>query len=235
VPPEHKLYQRARDALTVENYKRATTQFRQLLSTYPFGKYATQARLDLMYAYYRNNQPDEAAKQADDFAKENPASPYVAYALFLKGVAYANAMQTGPISGLLNQSLNDRDPIDQQKAYTAFQQLVKRYPHTEYARQSKQWMVFVRNRLAGFNLNVARFYARRRQWVAAVDRATKIVTAFPGTPMVKPALKIMVRGYHALGEDDLADAAQKWYQFNFAPNAPAQASSAAAGNTRSQP
>ena len=206
----------------MENYKQATAQFRQLLSTYPFGKYATQARLDLIYAYYRNNQPDEAAKQADDFAKENPASPYVAYALFLKGVAYANAMQPGPIDSVFRVSLRGRDPLDQEKAYTAFQQLVKRYPNTVYAKQSKQWMVFVRDRLAGFNLGVARFYAQRKNWVAAIDRASKIVTAFPTTPMVKPALHIMVRGYRALGEDKLANAAEAWFQYNFGPHAKAK-------------
>lgn len=228
IPPEGALYKHAKDALTVENWKQATAQLRQLLSTYPFGKYATQARLDLIYAYYRGGQADEAAKQADEFEKENPASPFVPYALFLKGVAYANAMQRGPLDSIFHTSLRNRDPLDQEEAYSAFQQLVKRYPDTAYAKQAKQWMVFVRDRLAGFNLMVARFYAQRRQWVAAIDRAAAIVTQFPTTPSVKPALQIMIRGYRALGEKRLADAAESWYRYNFGPHAKAKQS---AGNT----
>lgn len=217
--PETVLYRHAHDALLVENWKAATSQLRQLLSTYPFGKYATQARLDLIYAYYRNGQTDEASKQADEFEKENPASPFVPYALFLKAVAYANAMQRGPLDYVFHTNLHSRDPVDQEQAYSAFQQLVKRYPDSPYAKQAKQWMVFVRDRLAGFNLQVAQFYAQRRQWVAAVDRAATIVTKFPTTPAAKPALRLMIRGYRALGEDKLAAAAQRWYSYNFGAHA----------------
>ncbi len=215
VPSEAVLYKRAKDALTVENWRQAEARYRQLLSTYPFGKYATQSRLDLIYAYYRANDPDEAAKQADEFAKENPASPYVDYALFLKGVAYANAMQRGPVDALFHVSLRGRDPLDQQEAYSAFKQLITQYPHSRYAQKARRWMVFVRDRLAGFNLQVARFYARRGNWVAAVNRAATVVTQFSTTPSVKPALHIMVRGYRALGEKHLAEVTQAWYRHNF--------------------
>jgi outer membrane protein assembly factor BamD len=215
IPPADVLYKHANDNLTVQNWNGAITKFRQLLSTYPFGEYATQSRLDLIYAYYRSNQPDETAKQADDFAKENPASPYVPYALFMKGAAYAAALQPGPLDNIFRVNLSRRDPLDQQQAFVAFKLLVNRYPDSPYSVQAKQWMVFVRDRLAKFNLGVARFYARRRDWVAAVDRAATIVTQYPTTPAAKPALGIMVQGYKALGETKLADAAQAYYNYNF--------------------
>jgi hypothetical protein len=139
IPPESKLYQRAQDALTVENWRAATASLRSLISTYPFGKYATQGRIDLIYAYYRNDQTDEATKQADDFVKEHPDSPYAAYALFLKGIAYANALRRGPLGFVFHVNLSDRDPLDQQQAYTAFKQLTKRYPHSKYARRPGSW------------------------------------------------------------------------------------------------
>ncbi|MGH8225077.1 MAG: outer membrane protein assembly factor BamD [Gammaproteobacteria bacterium] len=215
IPPEQVLYKRASNSLTVENWQGAAGQFRALLSTYPFGKYATQARLNLIYAYYRGGQPDEAAKQADEFLKENPASPYAGYALFLKGISYASAMQPGLLDSLFHVGLAQRAPLDQDQAFTAFKQLIKSYPDTIYATKARQWMVFVRDRLARYNLNVARFYMRRQEWVAAVNRAETVVSAFPETPSVKPALKVMVRGYRALGEKKLADAAESWYQFNY--------------------
>ncbi len=215
IPPETNLYHRAQDALTVENWRAATASLRSLISTYPFGKYATQGRLDLIYAYYRNNQTTEAAKQADDFVKENPNSPYAAYALFLKGIAYANALQRGPLDSIFHVNLADRDPLDQQQAYTTFRQLIERYPHSKYARQARQWMVFVRNRLAQFNLTLARFYQQRRQWVAATMHASDIVTQFPDTTAAKPAFRILIRSYQALGETELAADAQAWYNYNY--------------------
>ncbi len=217
IPPAKTLYERASTSLTVHAWKRAAAQFRQLVSTYPFGQYATPARLKMIYAYYRAGNTDEAANQADQFIKENPASPYASYALFMKGISYASAMKPGLLDSLFSVDLAQRTPIDQKEAYTAFKQLIKRYPHSQYATKTKQWMVFVRDRLARFNLNVARFYASRQEWVAAVNRASAIVTQFSETPSVKPALKIMSRGYHALGEKDLAAAANAWYQYNYGP------------------
>lgn len=230
IPPEHTLYKHAKNALTVENWKSAANQFRTLISTYPFGKYATQARLNLIFAYYRGGNTDEATKQADDFVKENPASPYAAYALFMKGVAYANALQRGPLDALFGVSLSQRDPLDQEQAFTAFKQLAKRYPNSRYTKQAHQWMVFVRNRLAHFNLGVARFYQVRKQWVAAASRANKIVTEFPGTSATKPALKILMQSYKALGEDTLAAQAKAWYDYNYGSGANARREQQTASN-----
>lgn len=232
IPQETVLYKRAQDALTTQNWGRATGSLRSMISTYPFGKYATQGRLDLIYAYYRNNQTDEAAKQADDFVKENPASPYAAYAMFMKGVAYANALQRGPVDSVFHVNLSDRDPLDQKQAYTAFKQLTKRYPHSRYARQAKQWMVFVRNRMAQFNLNLARFYQQRREWVAAAMHASDILTRFSDTEAAQPALRILARSYKALGETELAADARAWYDYNYGNKAHRNAAPAA-GTTSS--
>ena len=234
IPPESTLYKHAKDALTVENWRSAANQFRTLISTYPFGKYATQARLNLIFAYYRGGNTDEAAKQADDFVKENPASPYAAYAMFMKGVAYANALQRGPLDSLFGVSLTERDPLDQEQAFTAFKQLAKRYPDSRYTKQARQWMVFVRSRLAHFNLGVARFYLIRGNWVAAAARANMIVTAFPGTSATKPALKIMMQSYKALGEDALAAQAKAWYDYNYGASANANDAQPSPSNAKSQ-
>lgn len=215
VPPAKILYGRAQSSLSLHNWKQAATRFRNFISTYPFGKYATSARLRLIYAYYRAGSTDRAARQASHFLKENPASRYADYALFMKGIAYASTMQPGFLDSLFNVDMAERAPIDQRKAYTAFQQLMKRYPHTPYAHKARQWMVFVRNRLARHNLGIAQFYAAREQWVAAINRANIVVTRFPHTPSAKRAFAILAQAYRALGEDKLASAAQAWLEYNY--------------------
>jgi outer membrane protein assembly factor BamD len=216
IPPANVLYGQAHNSLESHNWKQAALRYRQLISTYPFGKYATSARLNLMYSYYRAGNTDEAANQADDFLKENPSSPYAPYALFLKAISYASSMQLGILDSVFHSDMSERSPVNQRQAYTAFQQLMKRYPNTPYAQKAKQWMVFVRNRLAAYNLNLARFYAKRQEWVAAVNRASTVVVQFPHTASTRHALKIMSRGYHALGEEKLAKAADAWYDYNYA-------------------
>lgn len=221
IPEAGKLSQQADSAMITHQWKLAAGKYRQLLATYPSGKYATQARLNLVYIYYRADQPDEAGSQADQFRKENPASPYVPYVLYIKGLAYATAMQPGLMEQMFGVSMSKRDPRDQQRAFQAFKELVTDYPHSPYTNRAKRWMVFVRNRLARFNLDVARFYVRREEWVAAVNRAATILTKFSKTPSAKPALKVLERSYKALGEEKLAAEAQKYYRFNFGAHATA--------------
>ncbi len=210
-----KIYHQAYNAMITERWNAAAAKYRQLLATYPFGKYATQSRLNLIYTYFRAGMPEEAGRQADSFARENQASPYVPYALYIKGVAYAMAMQPGLLDKAFIVDMSRRDPRDQQQAFAAFKQLVTRYPKSAYAQPAKRWMVYVRNRLARFNLGLARFYFRRKEWVAAANRAAIIITRFPRTPAAKPALKILAQSYRALGEKKLAAAAAGYYRYNF--------------------
>lgn len=221
VAKAERIYRQAYNAMITERWNAAAAKYRQLLATYPFGKYATQARLNLIYTYFRAGMPEEAGRQADSFARENQASPYVPYALYIKGVAYAMAMQPGLLDKAFIVNMSRRDPHDQQRAFAAFKQLATRYPANPYAQQAKRWMVYVRNRLARFNLGVARFYFRRKEWVAAVNRAAIIVTRFPRTPAAKPALKILAQSYRALGEKQLATAAADYYRYNFKSKAAA--------------
>lgn len=215
IRPVKDMYRRAKNSLTIEHYGRAIAIYKQLLATYPFGKYATQSRLDLIYAYYKSGQPDETADTANRFEKQDPTSPYVPYALYVEGVAYATTVKPGPLQRVFGISAARRDPKNEKKAFQTFKRLITNYPHSKYVKRARQWMVFVRNRLAKFDLFTARFYLRRKIWVAAVDRAAYIVTHYSRSPSVKPALRIMVRGYRALGETDLANAAEKLYKHNF--------------------
>lgn len=220
-PKAGRLFHQADNAMITHEWRVASAKYRELLATYPSSKYATQARLNLVYVYYRADQPDEAGSQADRFRKEDPASPYVPYVLYIKGLAYATSMQPGLMERTFGVSMSQRDPKDQQKAFKAFRNLVTEYPKSAYTERAKRWMVFVRNRLAKFNLGVARFYLRRKEWVAAVNRAATILTKFSKTPSAKPALKILERSYRALGEEKLATEAQKYYRFNFGSHATA--------------
>lgn len=82
------LYERAKRASDNGNYRDATIYYEQLEARFPFTNAARQGQLDLMYAYYKNKEPEAAIDQADQFIRENPAHPRVDYAYYIKGLVH---------------------------------------------------------------------------------------------------------------------------------------------------
>lgn len=74
------FYSEAKSALMDGDYEDAIKHYNGLQARYPFGRYATQSQLDLIYAHYKYSEPDSAITAADRFIKLNPQSPYVDYA-----------------------------------------------------------------------------------------------------------------------------------------------------------
>ena len=122
-----------------------------------------------MYAYYKNREPESAIDQADQFIRENPAHPRVDYAYYIKGLVQ---FERNPnfLERWFNADLTERPPIDARKSFQAFQTVLERYPNSEYADDSRKRMVFLRNRLASYEVYVADYYLKRGAWVGAINR-----------------------------------------------------------------
>jgi outer membrane protein assembly factor BamD len=105
--------------------------------------------------------------------------------------------------------------VNAKKSFDAFQQLIEKYPHSEYATDSRQRMVFLRNRLADFELHVALYYMRRGAYVGALNRAKFCVENYDGSPAVRGSMKVIVDAYRALKMTDLEADAQKVYAANY--------------------
>ncbi|HKE93365.1 MAG TPA: outer membrane protein assembly factor BamD, partial [Povalibacter sp.] len=127
-----KLYEQAKKASDQGNFRDATKYYEALEARFPFSNPAKQGQLDLMYAYYRNAEPESAIDQADQFIRENPAHPRVDYAYYIKGLAQ---FERNPnfLERWFHADLSQRPPIDARKSFQAFQTLVERYPNSEYA------------------------------------------------------------------------------------------------------
>ena len=213
-----KLYEAARRASDNGNYRDAIAYYEQLEARFPFSNPARQGQLDLMYAYYKNREPESAIDQADQFIRENPAHPRVDYAYYIKGLVQ---FERNPnfIERWFNADLSQRPPIDARKSFQAFQTLVQRYPNSEYAEDSRQRMIFLRNNMARAELNIALYYLRREAYVASANRAEHIVQVYQGTPQAADALAVMAESYKRLGQDKLSDDARRVLELN-APDHP---------------
>lgn len=197
-----KLFAEATEALQEGNYDTAIDYYQKLESRYPFGRYAMQSQLNIAYAYYRAEEPDAAIAAVDRFIKLHPDNPAVAYALYLKGLVNFN-QNMGFFARFLPTDNSQRDPGSTSQAFKDFAELIRRFPDTEYAEDAAKRMTYLRNNLARHELHVARYYADRGAWLAAVNRAQYVVQNYQRTPAVKDALAIMLLSYHELGMPEL--------------------------------
>jgi outer membrane protein assembly factor BamD len=211
------LYKRAQDAVAGQDFANAIKRLEALESRFPFSEQARQARLDLIYVYYRNDAIEQAADAADTFIRENPTSPRADYAYYMKGLMYF-AHQPNFIERRFKVDLSERPPTDARKSFDAFQDVIKRYPHSEYVVDSRLRMIYLRNRLANYELSVARYYMKRGAYVGALNRAKFCIENYDGAPAVQPALQILAAAYRELKMDDLAANAEKVYQANYSAN-----------------
>jgi outer membrane protein assembly factor BamD len=210
------IYARAQKAIRSSSYGEAIKQLEALQSRFPFSEPARQSQLDLIYVYYKARQTDPAIDAADTFIRENPTNIRVDYAYYMKGLVYFER-QSNWLERRFNVDLSQRPPINARKSFEAFQQLLEKYPHSQYVGDARQRMVFLRNRLADFELHVALYYMRRGAYVGAINRAKFCVENYDGAPAVKGSMKVLVDAYRDLHMEDLAANAQLVYAANF-PN-----------------
>ncbi|MHB1186725.1 outer membrane protein assembly factor BamD [Thiobacillus sp.] len=211
-----KIYAEAKDNLNSGNYERAVKLFETLEARYPFGRYAQQAQLEVAYAYYKDNEPISAIAACDRFIKLHPNHPNVDYAYYLKGLVNFND-DLGLLGNLVDQDMSERDPRAARDAFLAFKELVTRFPDSKYADDSTARMKYLVNALAGNEIHVAKYYLKRKAYVAAANRAKEVLKTYPEAPALEEALAIMVVAYDKLKLTDLRDDAQRVLTLNF-PN-----------------
>ncbi len=206
VPPdegERALYEAAQKNLRAANYDLAIKNLQLLEARYPFGPYAEQAQLELIYAYYRNYDHPEAVAAAERFIRLHPQHPSTDYAYYMKGLS-AFTEGEGLLERFLPTDRTHRDPGPARESFADFAQLLARYPGSEYAADARARMVHLRNLLARYEINVANYYFKRRAYVAALNRGRYVVENFQETPAVPDGLAVMAQAYLILGMDDLA-------------------------------
>jgi outer membrane protein assembly factor BamD len=203
-----KLYQEAHVMMVTGNYTRAVKLYDTLEGRFPYGRYAQQAIVEGAYSNYRAGETALAIAACDRFIRTYPNHPNVDYAYYLKGVVNFREDQ-GIFGYVVEQDLSERDPKMSRESYSAFKELVTRFPESKYAADSTQRMRYLVNALSSYEVHVSDYYYRRGAYVAAVNRAQASLTNFPRTPANEDALIILVRGYEKLGLPQLRDDAQR--------------------------
>ena len=208
------LYDDAKTSMELGNFSAAAQKLSNLDSRFPFGPLSHQVQLDLIYSYYKSGKTDETLATIDRFIRLNPNHSDVDYARYMRGLTNMEA-DTNLFQELVNIDRADRDPAKSRESFNDFRQLIQQYPNSKYAADARKRMVFLKERLARYEIAIARFYMRRQAYVAAANRGRYVLEHFPNSNQVQQALEIMVSSYDQLGLTDLKDNAMKTLKLNY--------------------
>lgn len=213
--PVHELYNEAVDALRSEQYGQAAERFDDVERQHPYSVWAVKASLMSAFSHYQATAYDEAVLALDRFIQLHPGNSDIAYAYYLRGLCFYER-----ISDVV------RDQLNTEKALTALQEVVRRFPDSKYARDARLKVDLTRDHLAGKEMEVGRYYLTRGHYLAAVRRFHRVVETYETTTHIPEALHRLTEAYLALGLDNEATKAaavlghnypgSEWYADSYA-------------------
>ncbi len=207
------FYERANHQMSRGNYADAVETYTQLEARYPYGRYAQQAQLEVIYAHYKASEPASAVAAADRFIRLHPRHPSVDYAYYLRGLATFD-QGSGFLERWVPQDRAKRDPAGMRESFGYFRELVERFPESRYAPDSVARMTILRNNLARHEVLAAQYYLERGIHLAAANRGKYVVEHYPQSTAIPDALAVMVQAYEKMQMHDLAADARRVLELN---------------------
>lgn len=208
-----KLYTEARAALEESNWTDAKDYYTKLEARYPFGTYAQQAQIELIYANWKDGDAAQAVQGADRFLQAYPNHANSDYVMYLKALATLNE-NDGWFAKLAAQDLAERDANAAQEAFDILKELALRFPDSRYAPEARRRMHELVNAQARHLLGTARFYYDRKAYIAAINRAKVVISDFQTTAARDDALILIADCYHELGMYDLEKDTRRVIELN---------------------
>lgn len=207
-------YQQARGLMNNGNFTRATELLSDLDSRFPFGPLSHQVQLDLIYAYYKIDNSEQALARIDRFLKLNPEHADLDYVYYMRGITNMDS-DSNLFQEVAGVDRSDRDTSKYREAFSDFRILLKQYPDSKYAADTLKRMEYIKDRLAKYEISVAQYYMKRSAYVAAANRGRYVIQYFSTSPYLKQALEIMVECYSKLGMDELRNNTMTTLKLNF--------------------
>ncbi|MDU0340898.1 outer membrane protein assembly factor BamD [Bosea rubneri] len=206
--PADKLYNEGLARMQNGDSEGATKKFEEIDKQAPFSPYSRKGLILTAYTNYQASKWDDAITASKRFLAQNPASPDAAYAQYIMAMSYFNQIPDAT-----------RDQERTEQALRAMQELLDRYPRSEYVVDVREKMLVARDQLAGKEMNVGRFYLEKRNYPGAVNRFRDVITKYQTTRHVEEALMRLTEAYMALGITNEAQTAAAVLGHNF-PDSP---------------
>ena len=216
--PVEALYEKAHKSMTYGNWAGAENTFRRLVAQYPYGPYTEQALVETAYAQYKSGKHDDAISSIDRFIRTYPTHRNTPYMYYLRGLV-DSTRETVFLQRVWRLDASRRDLATPQQAFNDFQIVAERYPNSRYGADARMRMADLRNLFARHELDVALYYLRRTAYVAAADRAKRVLETYPQSEYQNDAVATLAAAYTGLGNETLANDAKRVLQQN-EPNHP---------------
>jgi outer membrane protein assembly factor BamD len=205
--PLEEIYQQAYQEFNKENYEEAADLFQTVESQYPSSPWAADALVMMAYSRYMDKDYAGAILAVDRYMRFHPGHRDVPYMMYLRGMCYYH--QVSDVR---------RDPGMSAYALQQFQQLVDRFPNSEYAKNAENKILILKNYIAGKVMYAARNDMQQKNWTAAITRLQSVVSTAQETVMTPEAMFRLTECYTAIGLPDQAAGFAEMLRKNFPDN-----------------
>lgn len=206
--PADRIYNDALARLANSDYEGAAKKFEEIDKQYPYSQWAKRSLVMTAYANFERGEYEGAITAARRYLTLHPAGEEAAYAQYLLASSYYN--QVPDVS---------RDQAQTERAVAALQELIERYPNSEYVADARQKLLVVRDQLAGKDMAVGKYYLDRRNYTGAINRYRDVISKYQTTRHVEEALMRLTEAYMAMGVVNEAQTAAAVLGHNF-PDSP---------------
>jgi len=186
--PAELIYNQAVDEMDKRDWADAKLLFQEVERQHPFSKWARRSMLMSAYASYRSADYDESVAMAQRFIGLHPGSDSAPYAYYLIAINYYDQIYDV-----------GRDQATTVSAEAALQQVVRRYPDSDYARDARLKLELTHDHLAGKEMSIGRYYLKQNQHLAAIGRFKSVVSEYETTSQTEEALHRLVESYVSIG------------------------------------
>ena len=206
--PVQDLYNAAMNAMLVGDNFEAARLFDEVERQHPYSTWAAKAQLMAAFANYQSNKYDETINALDRFIQLHPGHKDIAYAHYLRAISYY-------------EQISDvgRDQKMTRLALLALEEVVRRFPESRYARDASLKLDLARDHLAGKHMEIGRFYLKKGEYLAAINRFRTVIKDYQTTTHVPEAMLRLVESYLALGVTEEAQATAAVLGYNY-PGSP---------------
>lgn len=213
--PADVLYNQGLANLESGRLKEAAAKFDAVDRQHPYSDFARKSMVMSAFANYRQGKYEEAINTAKRYVTLYPSSEDAAYAQYIIGLSYYRQIRDVT-----------QDQKEARRTYEAMDELVQRWPESEYVEDAKAKMRFARDQLAGKEMQIGRYYLERREYIAAIKRFRAVVETYSNTRHVEEALARLTEAYYAMGLTSEAQTAtavlghnypdSQWYRDSYA-------------------
>jgi len=210
---DYEVLELGQTAQNSKDWPRAISVYEKAERKFPNSKLAPQFKLNLAYAYKEYYREEEAIAMLDKFIRAYPNHPALDYAYYLKGVVLFR--DNNIFKEITMQDISERDLSIITRSFESLKMMIELFPKSEYYDDAVNRMTYLMNKIAQQELYVAKFYIKKKAYVASANRAKYVIETYPDSVHKEEALAIMVSSYRSLGLNELADDAKKVLILNY--------------------